>query len=182
MALADYMEQKPTIQTERLILRPMRSEDIPDLKEWMADKELYAYWGKRPGKTDKNPALLFEKAEKPSKSFHLGIEAKENRKVIGELWVYLIENDRMAKIAIRFGKEYHGRGYATEAVNAMVGFCFENTELQRIWTDVDVNNIASCKVLEKCGFTKEGTIRQGKMVSIWCDYHIYGILKSDWNK
>lgn len=182
MSLADYMEQKPTIQTERLILRPMRSEDIPDLKEWMADKELYAYWGKRPGRTDKNPALLFEKAEKPSKSFHLGIESKENRKVIGELWVYLIENDRMAKIAIRFGKEYHGRGYATEAVSAMVGFCFENTELQRIWTDVDVNNIASCKVLEKCGFTKEGTIRQGKMVSIWCDYHIYGILKSDWNK
>lgn len=182
MSLADYMEQKPTIQTERLILRPMRSEDVPNLKEWMADKELYAYWGKRPGKTDKNPALLFEKAEKPSKSFYLGIEAKENRKVIGELWVYLIENNRMAKIAIRFGKNYHGRGYATEAVNAMVDFCFENTELQRIWTDVDVNNIASCKVLEKCGFTKEGTIRQGKMVSIWCDYHIYGILKSDWNK
>lgn len=33
-------------------------------------------------------------------------------------------------------------------------------------------------VLEKCGFTKEGAIFQGKMVSTWCDYHLYAILKT----
>lgn len=179
MALQDYVEEKPTIRTERLTIRKMCVSDVPALKEWMADKAIYTYWGKGPGKTDKQPKLLFEKAEKPSKSFHLGIELNETRKIIGELWVYLIENDRMAKIAIRFGKAYHGNGYATEAVKAMVRFCFEHTELQRIWTDVDVRNAASCRVMEKCGFTREGTVRQGKMVSTWCDYHLYGILKSD---
>ena len=97
----------------------------------------------------------------------------------GYIPVYLIENDRMASIAIRLSKECHGKGYGTESLSAMTRFCFENTELQRIWTDVDVKNIGSCKVLEKCGFTKEGTIRQGKMVSSWCDYHLYAILKSD---
>ena len=179
MALKDYIEHKPVIRTERLTLRPLKAEDVPALREWMPDKDIYTYWGKGPGRTDKQPELLFEKPEKPSKSFHLGIELNETQKIIGELWVYLIENDRMAKIAVRFGKAYHGNGYATETVNAMVRFCFEHTELRRIWTDVDVRNAASCKVLEKCGFTKEGTIRQGKMVSTWCDYHLYGILKSD---
>ena len=179
MALADYIEKKPIIHTERLILRMMSADDIPALKEWMPDKAIYTYWGKGPGKTDKNPELLFEKTEKPSKSFHLGIELNEIHKIIGEIWIYLIDNDRMAKIAIRFGKAYHGKGYATEAIDAMIRFCFNNTELKRIWTDVDVNNIGSCKVLEKCGFAREGTIRQGKMVSTWCDYHLYGILKSD---
>ena len=179
MALQDYVNKKPTIRTERLTIRELCVSDVPALREWMPDKSIYTYWGKGPGRTDKQPELLFEKAEKPLRSFHLGIELNETRKIIGELWVYLIENDRMAKIAVRFGKAYHGNGYATEAVSAMVRFCFEHTELRRIWTDVDVRNAASCKVLEKCGFTKEGTIRQGKMVSTWCDYHLYGILKSD---
>lgn len=179
MALQDYVNSKPSIRTERLTLRELCATDVSALQEWMPDKSIYTYWGKSPGRTDKQPELLFAKAKKPSKSFHLGIELNETQKIIGELWIYLIENDRMAKIAVRFGKTYHGNGYATEAVNAMVRFCFTHTELQRVWTDVDVRNVASCRFLEKCGFTREGTIRQGKMVSTWCDYHLYGILKSD---
>ena len=107
MSLKDYIYEKPVIRTDRLTIREMCADDVPALREWTADKDIYSYWGKSPGKTDKNP------------------------------------------------------------------------ELQRLWTDVDVNNTASCRVLEKCGFTREGTVRQGKMVSVWCDYHLYGILKSD---
>lgn len=179
MALADFITEKPTIKTQRLTLRKMTNLDVPSLAKWMPDKRIYTYWGKGPGKTDKNPSLLFEKEERPSKSFHLGIALNETQEIIGEIWIYLIENDRMAKLAVRFGYAYHGMGYATEAVAAMVKFCFENTELRRIWTDVHINNIASCKLLEKCNFKKEGTIRQGKMVNTWCDYHIYGILSTD---
>ena len=179
MALKDYIGEKPVIQTKRLTLRPLRREDIPALKEWMPDRELYTYWGKGPGRTDKNPELLFEKPERPSKSFHLGIALHEEQKVIGEVWVYLIENDRMAKLAVRVGKNWQGRGYASEALRAMVEFCFTHTELRRLWTDVDVRNLASSRMLESCGFTREGTVREGKMVSTWCDYHLYSILKTD---
>ena len=45
---------------------------------------------------------------------------------------------------------------------------------------VDVRNIASNRVMEKCGLIKEGTIRQGKMVSVYCDYNIYGLLREDY--
>ena len=48
MALADFIETKPIIHTERLILRMMCADDIPALKEWMSDKSIYAYWGKGP--------------------------------------------------------------------------------------------------------------------------------------
>ena len=179
MALLDYIESKPVIDTERLCIRPMTVEDVPSLKEWMPDPSIYTYWGKRPGKTDKNPELLFMKHEKPSKSFHLGIEEKTSSKVIGDLWVYLIENDRMASVAIRISPSCQSKGYGTEALKAMTHFCFEHTELQRLWAEVDVRNIPSQKMMEKCGFTKEGHIRQGKMVNSWCDYYIYGMLKSD---
>lgn len=66
----------------------------------------------------------------------------------------------------------------TEALACAVKFCFSHTELKRIWTDVDVRNVGSCKVLERCGFEREGRIREGKMVNTWCDYYIYGILRS----
>jgi ribosomal-protein-alanine N-acetyltransferase len=179
MMLADYIYDKPVIETERLIIRPMRVTDVPALKKWLPDRSIYAYWGKSPSKTEMKPELLFEKTERPSKSFHLGIAEKKNDEMIGDLWVYLIENDRMAQVAIRLSKVEQGKGYGTEALSAMTRFCFENTELQRLWTKVDVRNMASCRMLEKCGYTKEGRIRQGKMVNTWCDYFIYGILATD---
>ena len=179
MALKDCIKEKPTIETNRLTLRPMTALDVPSLEEWMPDKSIYTYWGKTPGKTDKAPSLMFSKADRSTKSLHLGIVLNETRKVIGEIWIYLIENDRMAKLAVRIGRSFQGKGYGSEAVCAMIDFCFEKTELQRIWTDVHTDNIASCKMLEKCGFTREGKIRQGKMVSMWCDFYLYGLLKSD---
>lgn len=179
MSLNDYIEKKPTLETKRLRLRVMTKADIVDLKEWMPNKRLYEYWGKSLGKTDKDPSLLFVTPEKPTKSFHLGIALKQPDKIIGELWVYLIENDRMAKVAIRISEDFHGNGYASEALSEIVRFCFTETELKRLWTDVDIRNTASIRMLERCGFTREGLIRGGKMVSSWCDYYIYGILKED---
>ena len=78
MALADYINSKPTIETDRLIIRPMIAADVPALKEWMPDKSIYTYWGKGPSKAEKNPELLFEKEDKPTKSFHLGIAQKDS--------------------------------------------------------------------------------------------------------
>ena len=100
--------------------------------------------------------------------------------MIGEIWVYLIENDRMAKVAVRLSRAYHGKGYGTEALSAITAFCFEHTELQKLWTDVDVRNEDSVRILEKCGYRREGLIRQGKMVNTWCDYYLYGIISSDY--
>ena len=179
MALADYILKKPVVETERLTIRPMCVGDVPALKEWLPDPAIYTYWGKGPSKAEKNPELLFEKEEKPTKSLHLGIEEKSSGKAVGDLYVYLIENDRMASVAIRLAPDCQGKGYGTEALSAMTNFCFSNTELKRLWTEVDVRNIPSQKMLEKCGYKREGLIRQGKMVNTWCDYYIYGKLSTD---
>lgn len=179
LALADYISNKPTIDTERLRLRPLDRGDIPALRAWTPDKSMYLYWGKGPGRADKDPELLFERAERPSKSFHLGIEERSSGKVVGELWVYRIEGNRMATVAIRVAPSRQGMGYGTEALAAMTRFCFESTELRRLQAEVDVRNAASWRMLEACGYRREGLIRQGKMVSTWCDYYVYGMLSSD---
>ncbi|MDO5555256.1 MAG: GNAT family protein [Clostridia bacterium] len=175
--LKDYINNKPIIEGERLILRPLIKTDVEDLREWTPNKEIYTFWGKNPGKADLKPELLFEKPEKPSKSFHLGIELKENKKVIGDIYIYLIERDKKAKVAIRLNPKYHNIGIGTEAVNTMVKWCFINTEIKTIWSDVDKQNIASIKLLEKCNFKRTHEVNQGKMVSTICDYYIYEINK-----
>jgi ribosomal-protein-alanine N-acetyltransferase len=180
MALQDYIHEKPVLETERLILRALELSDIADLKEWLGDTSLYRYWGKRPGKTDLNPELIFQRREKPTKSFHWGIIHKADNKVIGEIWVYLIENNRMAKVAFRLSPRYQGNSFMTEALAQTVIFCFENTELRRLWSDVHILNTASYMTLEKTGFKREGHIREGKMVNIYCDYYLYGMTKADY--
>ena len=182
MALSDYVYEKPVLKTKRLKLRTMCADDVPALKEWMPDPSVYTYWGKGPSKAEKNPELLFENVQKPAKSFHLGIEEVSSGKVIGDLWVYRIENDRMASAGVRIAPACQGKGYGTEALAAMTEFCFTHTELQRIQAEADVRNMPSQRMLEKCGYIREGRIRQGKMVNTWCDYYIYGILASDLRK
>ena len=105
---------------------------------------------------------------------------KQDHKVIGDMWVYLIENDRMAKVAFRLSPACQGKRLMTEALVRAVTFCFEETELQRLWADVHILNIASYKTLENAGFKREGLIREGKMVNTYCDYYLYGMIKADY--
>lgn len=69
MKLQDYVQNKPILETEQLLLRPLRHDDVADLKEWLSDNSLYQYWGKRPGKNDINPELLFQKKSDQQKVF-----------------------------------------------------------------------------------------------------------------
>ena len=189
MKLKDYapggLLGKPVLETERLTLREMTVDDAADLEEWLPDPDLYTYWGRPPHKNELHPRERFidarpHVARKPSLDFVWGMALKPSGKVIGEMCVINIENNRMAKVAYRLSKQYWGQGLTTEALRAAVQFCFENTELRRLWTGVDAGNIASCRVLEKCGFTREGFIRQGKMNLIYGDYFLYGMLRNDY--
>ena len=164
MSLADYIENKPILETQRLTLRTMTAADADDLREWTPNKTLYKYWGKNPGKADKNPELLFTAPKKPTKSFHWGIVLKAENKVIGEAWVYLIENDRMANVAVCLSEKYHGQGLATEALKEIVRFCFEKTELQRLWTGADVRNTPSIRMLKRRALPARGLSVRAR----WC--------------
>ena len=86
----------------------------------------------------------------------------------------------MAKVAFRLSPAYQGNRLMTEALARAAIFCFEETELQRLWADFHVQNIASYKTLEKAGFKREGLIREGKMVNTYCDYYLYGMTKADY--
>jgi len=183
--LKDYLETKPTLETPRLILRTLTPDDVPDLRRWLARDEIYTYWGRPASKGEREPELMFVDPRpwvkrKPSPDFKWGVISRDTNAVIGDISVFDIENSRMGSVGYRFDPEVWGNGYATEALAAAVDFIFTHTELDRLQATADVRNIASNRVLEKCGFLCEGTIRHGKMVSTYCDYHIWGMLRQDY--
>lgn len=82
-------------------------------------------------------------------------------KVIGSIGVFRCDNIhyRTAEMGYYIGEPYWGHGYMTEAVSQICDYVFENTDIIRIFAEPFAYNTASCRVLEKSGFTCEGTLR-----------------------
>jgi RimJ/RimL family protein N-acetyltransferase len=72
-------------------------------------------------------------------------------------------NRLSAEIGYWLGEEYWGRGIATEAVGAVTGYAFESLGMARVYAEVFEWNTASMRVLEKCGFEREGVLRSAAM-------------------
>lgn len=181
-----YYENFPVIEGDRICLREITQDDLKDFAECITDIEMYKYWGDNMSTIEKNVISYYrrvvERNNEKKEQIHWGIALKENNKIIGQIFVNNIQNKRMAHVGYRITRKYWNNGFATEALELVVDFCFSSTELKRLWTDVDQRNISSCRVLEKCGFTKEGSVRQGKMGRVYCDYHFYGMIRSDYKK
>lgn len=105
---------------------------------------------------------------------------KGTGRVIGQLEIFNVENGHMADVGYRIHPALWGQGITTEALQRAIRYVFEETTLQRLNASADVRNTGSNRALEKCFFLREGTVRQGKMISVYCDHHIYGLLKSDY--
>ena len=174
----------PELETERLVLRKLSAGDAEGLRGWLGLDEVYTYWGRPASRAEKEPDLLFvdprpHVRRKPSHDFTWGIELKSTHKVVGILEIFNVENDRLGKVGYRVSPELWNSGICTEALKRVVAFIFSETGMDRLEATVDVRNTGSNRVLEKCGFRLEGTIRHGKMVARYCDYNIWGLIRND---
>jgi ribosomal-protein-alanine N-acetyltransferase len=66
---------------------------------------------------------------------------------------------KRAEVGFLFSRAYWGNGYAREAMNAIVGFAYEDLKLERLWARFHTGNAASQRLLERLGFSREGTLR-----------------------
>ena len=88
---------------------------------------------------------------------------------------------RTAEVGYTFAKEHWGKGYASEAVEALVGYLFDEFDVTRVFGMLHPDNPASAMVLERTGFLFEGETKS----SFWVgdevsDDWIYGMTRPDW--
>ena len=82
-------------------------------------------------------------------------------------------------LGYRLDEQLQGKGYMTQAVKAVVDYAFQTMRLHRIEANVMPRNIASRRVLEKCGFREEGLAKKYlKIGGVWED-HIHMVLLND---
>ncbi len=101
--------------------------------------------------------------------------------IIGDVAVWLDADETFATIGYTVAPHHQGQGYATEAVGAVVDWLFERKQVHRIGATIDPRNMASARVLERCGFEYVGTARSSAYVrDEWTDDARFSMLEPDW--
>jgi ribosomal-protein-alanine N-acetyltransferase len=93
-------------------------------------------------------------------SIDFAIERAEDAALVGAIGLEIDRVGACAKLGFWLGRAYWGRGYATEAVDAVIGYGFAVLELERIWAPRFRWNAASARVLQKAGLAQEGSRRE----------------------
>ena len=100
--------------------------------------------------------------------------------VIGDISVWYTNMKETVEIGYSFLHSSGGRGYATEAVQAVIMWLFKEKKIHRIQTNLDARNASSAKLCERVGMRKEANFIQDFWnKGEWTDSLVYGMLKSD---
>jgi ribosomal-protein-alanine N-acetyltransferase len=177
-----------TIEAERLYLRRFVPEDAEDMFiHWINDKEIQSNYGEPVYETvEAVKGVLNRWISSYSRNdfYRWAIILKENQTNIGQIAFCSIDlKHHHADIEYCISKQYQGKGYATEALNAVITFTFEHTGLHRLQAFHRGKNMSSGKVLEKSRMLYEGTLRKSYYypdVNEYDDKIYYGIIKSDY--
>lgn len=153
-----------TIETERLILRRFEYNDSKTmLKNWIADEKIQSMYSEPVYKTlDEVNDLLDKYISSYEKEdyYRWAIIEKASNECIGQIAYFLVDNkNHFAEIEYCIGSQFQRKGYATEATKAIINYGFEKINLHKVQICTKTINAPSKSVIEKCGFTYEGTFR-----------------------
>lgn len=152
------------LPTERLILRKVSMEDRDAIFAWARDPEVSRYGAWEAHRTTHDTETFIESCLKQYDVEGLGpwvIELRETNVVIGTCgFGYVDRLDRRGGIGYFLAQDQWGKGYATEAVRALLRFGFGPLALNRIEARCLPVNTASERVMQKVGMKFEGLLRQ----------------------
>ncbi|TWA74395.1 RimJ/RimL family protein N-acetyltransferase [Azospirillum brasilense] len=140
------------ITTERLILRPFRDGDAPDLLAYLGHPRANCFLSL---KLDDLDAAAAEVDARSRSDEHIAVCLRSTGRVIGDLF-QMPEPPDTHSVGWNFNAEFAGAGYATEAARAFFDHLFAARHARRLYAYVEDTNIASQCLCERLGMRKEG--------------------------
>ena len=174
----------PTLETPRLLLRRMTMRDAGDIFAYSRDEEVarHVLWSAQRDVSEARDYIRFMlrryRADEPSS---WGIVLKSENRLVGTIgYMDYSEDNGSVEVGYSLARRLWNGGYMTEALRRVISYTFDAMDINRIEAQHELTNPASGRVMEKCGMTREGVLRQrlynkGKYV----DVALYAILRSD---
>lgn len=179
------------IETERLILRPMKQSDAADLFEYQSNAEIVRYipWPEGTEETvqkhiDRTLAESVTAPKEEGEYLVLVWQLKSTGKVIGQsnLNIESIEHS-CAEIGWVTHQDFHRQGYAREASVAVLTYAFETLGIHRVKAVMDTRAPGSAAVAASLGMRREAEFKEVEFFKgEWCDMWNYAILKSEFER
>lgn len=152
-----------TLQTERLILRPVQPDDAEAMFDYLRDEETVHFITVPPVKT------VTEVLENSIQSYFMLDPIGKwaivyDQKMIGTIDLRLNEAHRQAEIGYVLNKRYWGQGIMPEAAQAILTVGFDQLQLVRIFSEHDTRNPKSGRVMTKIGMRQEGVALKSQII------------------
>jgi len=175
------------LETDRLILRRFTPADLDATVAYQGLEEVarYCMWEPRSRERVREliPRWIAMNGEgEASEGLQYAVERKADGRMIGDaVLMFTNRAARQGEIGYVFNPAFQGRGYATEAMVAVMEAGFEQAGLHRICARCDARNAASWRVMEKLGMRREAHLREHALFKgEWDEEFIYAMLEDEW--
>lgn len=175
------------VTTERLTLRPITAADAPAMLRYKSDADTVRYVPYGPltlAEVEERIATRWSttRFEAQDDAVCLAIEERGSGRLVGDVVLFWrSENDREGEVGYILDPEFSGRGYAAEAVGALLAIGFDGLGLHRIAARIDERNTASVRVVERLGFRREARLVESSWFKgEWTTLVIYALLEHEW--
>lgn len=148
------------IETERLILRDLEQTDAAQLYKIVWQKNMLRFmrdWSENSPSPEAFTGYIdWHQQQKDSKDLYenkrYAIALKENNRLIGSVGMGLEDTVNEVEMAYFLDEDYQGKGYATEALNALFDWCMSVSDIPYLILTIDCANESSCRVAKRAGF------------------------------
>ncbi|MCB9994143.1 MAG: GNAT family N-acetyltransferase [Hyphomicrobiaceae bacterium] len=181
------MRPELPIVTERLVLRPFRPDDFAAAHDYMRREDVarFEFWNATtPDETrQKIDEWIATDPDWPTGDrLVLAVTLHDGGAMIGDCVLSFRDREALqAEIGYTLHPDWHRKGIATEASEALLAVAFSTYELHRVYGRCDARNVGSWRVLEKLGMRREAHFREHAIFKgEWDEEFYYAILKDEW--
>lgn len=156
----------PHLGTDGLVLRRIRRQDAADWYAYLRDEAVrrHTSW-QLSGAADLEQLIDTYLSGHPAGPVRLAIAATATGRLCGTIgFNEIADAHERAEIAYDLAPALWNRGVATRACSAVTAWALQALGLRRVQATVLDTNLASCRVLERCGFCREGLLASYRLV------------------